>query len=129
MVGESIPGIETSPDNSRYSPIHAWGLELNVLERRDTMMDMSAAHKELVERATTYLQELVPTATNITFEEFGTSLALENPPNAVFVVLSYTEPPAAADVTSLSRLFSKRMKSVYMNGATGELLAIKNKLI
>ena len=83
MVGESIPGIETFPDNSRYSRIHAWGLELNVLERRDTMMDMSAAHKELVERATTYLQELVPTATNITFEEFGTSLALENPPNAV----------------------------------------------
>lgn len=126
---ESAPGIETSPQNPRYSLIHAWGFELNVPERRDTMMDMSAAHKELVEKATTYLQELVPTATNITFEEFGTSLALENPPNAVFVVLSYTEPPATADVTSLSRLFSKRMKSVYMNGATGELLAIKNKLI
>jgi hypothetical protein len=74
-------------------------------------------------------RSLVPTATNITFEEFGTSLALENPPNAVFVVLSYTEPPATADVTSLSRLFSKRMKSIYLTGTTGDLLAIKNKLL
>ena len=126
---ESAPGIEKSPECPRYSLGHAWDFELNVLESIGSMNGMSAAHKELVEKATTYLQELVPTATNITFEEFGTSLALENPPNAVFVVLSYTEPPATADVTSLSRLFSKRMKSVYMNGATGELLAIKNKLI
>jgi hypothetical protein len=128
-VEESAPGIEKSPECPRYSLGHAWDFELNVLESIGSMNGMSAAHKELVEKATTYLQELVPTATNITFEEFGTSLALENPPNAVFVVLSYTEPPATADVTSLSRLFSKRMKSVYMNGATGELLAIKNKLI
>ena len=41
---------------------------------------MGARHKELVEKATSYLQELVPTATNITFEEIGSSLTLENPP-------------------------------------------------
>jgi hypothetical protein len=92
-------------------------------------MDMSAFHKELVEKATTYLKELVPTATNIAFEEFGTSLAVENPPNATFVVLSYAEPPVAEESTKVSLLFSKRMKSVYMNGTTGELLAIKNKLL
>jgi hypothetical protein len=92
-------------------------------------MDMSAFHKELVEKATAYLKELVPTATNIAFEEFGTSLSVENPPNAAFVVLSYTEPPVAEDPKKLSLLFSKRMKSVYMNGSTGELLAIKNKLL
>ena len=103
--------------------------ELNVLESIASMKGMSAAHKELVEKATTYLQELVPTATNITFEELGTSHALENPPHAPFVVLSYTEPPATSEVTSISRLFSKRVKSVYLNGTTGELLAIKNKLL
>jgi hypothetical protein len=90
---------------------------------------MGARHKELVEKATSYLQELVPTATNITFEEIGASLTLDNPPNAAVVVLSYTEPQAASDLSpALSRLFSKKMKSVYMNSSTGELLAIKNKL-
>jgi hypothetical protein len=43
-------------------------------------MDMGAGHKELVEKATSYLRELVPTAINITFEEIGSSLTLENPP-------------------------------------------------
>ena len=103
--------------------------ELNSPGTTGIILDMSVLHKELVEKATTYLKELVPTATNVAFEEFGTSLPMENPPNALFVVFSYTEPPAASDPTKVSLLFSKRMKSVYVNGATGELLAIKNKLV
>ncbi len=116
--------FEFSPRFLRNTP----KCELNSPGTTDTIIDRSVFHKELVEKATTYLKELVPTATNIAFEEFGTSLAVENPPNATFVVLSYTEPPAADDPTKLSLLFSKRMKSVYINDATGELLAIKNKL-
>ena len=68
------------------------------------MNDMSLDYKNLVEKASKYLEELVPEAENITFEELGSSLAIENPPNAAVVVLSYKDSSAAA-AGSLSSVF------------------------
>ncbi len=87
-------------------------------------MDMTLTHKELFERAQAYLKEVVPDAKSMSFEELSTSSPLDNPPNAIVVVLSYRDP---AYTGGLGELFSKKMKSVYMAPESGELLAIKSK--
>ena len=87
-------------------------------------MDMGIEYKELVKKAEAYLKELVPTASDILFEEFGNSLPVENPPSAIVVVLSYRDSNSSGSIPSL---FSKKMKSIYLS-QSGELLAIKNRL-
>lgn len=88
-------------------------------------MDMSAKHKDFVDNAKRYLLELVPQATEISFEELTTSLSMDNPPNAMVVTLGYKDSGA---VQGVQGLFSKKVKSIYMNPDTKELLAVKNKL-
>ncbi len=88
-------------------------------------MDMGLKHKELVDKATSYLRELIPGATSISFEELGISMSMENPPNAAVVVLSFEDSTNKGDFPSL---FAKKLKSIYLNPDTGELLAIKSKL-
>ena len=83
-------------------------------------------NKELVEKAIAYLKDLIPNASNISFEELGFSLSIDNPPNAVFIVLSYKD---LTSVEGLKSLFSKEVKSVFMNPDTGDLLANKKKLL
>lgn len=92
-------------------------------------MNMGIKHKELVEKATHFLQELVPNAADICFEEIGSSLSIENPPNAAVIVLSYRDSSVHEGISAgLSGLFSKKVKSIHIDPESGELLAIKNRL-
>ena len=88
-------------------------------------MQMGLKHKEYIEKAEAFLKELVPSATEISFEEFGTSLPIENPPNAAIVVLSYKD---SKNKEGMASLFSKKLKAIYMDPNSGELLSVKNML-
>ena len=83
-------------------------------------MDMGIEYKELVKKAEAYLKELVPTASDILFEEFGNSLPVENPPSAIVVVLSYRDSNSSGSIPSL---FSKKVNTVFVG-----MSSIKGKL-
>ena len=82
--------------------------------------------KTIVETALQKFKELLPDAQKISFEEIDMNSQLGYPEGTIVVTFSYTDPSRLA---GLNELFQRRSKSVFINGVSGELVSIKNKII